>query len=543
MKKRTKVAATALVTVSLAAGAVVASRSNASNADTDDGESADSSTIRTSTVRRETLTTEDRYDGTIKYANSRRIGATAAATSTSGGGGAGQASGATNSAGVSVLTASALVGDVLGRGDVAFAINGEPTVVMYGATPMYRSLSTNSDPGADVRMVEENLAALGYDADGVMIVDNEFDGDTAAAVERWQADLGVEVTGEVDVNDVTMLPGPAVVSASEVGIGEQVGGNVLDVVISAAEHHVLVHGVTDEERRLSNVITANTVAAGDVLYDLDDVAVVALLGDTALGRDLAEDDQGDDVRMLQENLVAMGYDGVSPEEGEDGEPATLAVTGTFDAVTRAAVEQLQFDVGQEVDGVVELGDVAVVPEGSTVVGRLDTSVEGGDDVAVRPHESVLQMSRSERVVAVDIAMEDQDELLVGTEVRVAVPSVGDVRGVVRSVSPTASTGPSGETAAESATVTVSIEVLDPVDLAQIEAPVDVYLERTLADAVLVVPVSALVALSTGGFAVQIVDPAAPGGLRYVAVEPGQFADNMVEISGEGIDESTQVVTV
>ena len=70
---------------------------------------------------------------------------------------------------------------------------------------------------------------------------------------------------------------------------------------------------------------------------------------------------------------------------------------------------------------------------------------------------------------------------------------------------------------------------------------DVYVTETLADSVLVVPVSALVALVDGGFAVQIVDAGAPGGLRYVAVEPGAFADNMVEVSGEGIDDSTQVV--
>ena len=46
----------------------------------------------------------------------------------------------------------------------------------------------------------------------------------------------------------------------------------------------------------------------------------------------------------------------------------------------------------------------------------------------------------------------------------------------------------------------------------------------------------LVARQGGGYAVEL-----PGG-RFVAVEPGLYADDYVEVSGSGLREGMQVVT-
>lgn len=584
MRPRTKIAAGALASLALAGGVMAVGRSSASTNSTD-GTVAETTAIRTSTVQRSTLTDEQRYDGTIQYSDVRSISA------------AGSDSGTTTGAATtgSVLTAVSRAGDTLERGAVAFEVDSNPTVVLYGDTPMYRDLSTAAEPGDDIRILEENLAVLGYDEDGVMAIDENYDDATAAAVERWEIDLGIEPDGVARRADVVILPGQSTVANVNAEVGDTVGGGaVIDVALISTEHHVLVSGVvTDDGSEISNVFEGDSIAAGDVLYDLDDVSVIALTGVTSLTRAMGEGTQGPDVRQLQENLLAMGYDEAQSdddeesdnddsdedEDEEDSDDAEdsgeedsgdedadnededandddensdsadseseepLAITGTFDAATREAVEEMQFDAGQEVDGVVDLGDVAVVPPGMVVVDRLDTTTDGNDDVDASPHSIVLTLATSQRIVEVELAMEDQDELLVGTEVRVAVPGGGDTRGVVASVDSTAvaASGAGAETAAESATVTVTIEVLDEIELAQLQAPVDVYVTETLADSVLVVPVSALVALVDGGFAVQIVDAGAPGGLRYVAVEPGAFADNMVEVSGEGIDDSTQVV--
>ena len=55
---------------------------------------------------------------------------------------------------------------------------------------------------------------------------------------------------------------------------------------------------------------------------------------------------------------------------------------------------------------------------------------------------------------------------------------------------------------------------------------------------LAVPVSALVALLEGGYAVQVDDA---GQLRYVGVQLGLFANGLVEVSGTGLAEGQKVV--
>ena len=74
-----------------------------------------------------------------------------------------------------------------------------PVVAMYGDEQLTRQLWTFSSPGSDIRVLEENLVALGYDPDGEIEIDDIFDEATEEAVERWETDLGVEVNGTVEL--------------------------------------------------------------------------------------------------------------------------------------------------------------------------------------------------------------------------------------------------------------------------------------------------------------------------------------------------------
>ena len=74
--------------------------------------------------------------------------------------------------------------------------------------------------GADVEQLERNLVELGHDPGG-MTVDEEFDADTASAVESWQDAIGVPETGAVEPGDAVFLPGPRRVGQLAVSVGAQ----------------------------------------------------------------------------------------------------------------------------------------------------------------------------------------------------------------------------------------------------------------------------------------------------------------------------------
>src|SRR5262245_52308521 len=73
--------------------------------------------------------------------------------------------------------------------------------------------------GADVRQLEANLVALGYDPDRAITVDGHYSWATAAAVRRWQKASGRARTGAVQLGQVVFLPGPVRVAAVTATVG------------------------------------------------------------------------------------------------------------------------------------------------------------------------------------------------------------------------------------------------------------------------------------------------------------------------------------
>jgi len=144
----------------------------------------------TATVTRQDLIEEVEWDGQLGFGDEQVV---------SGSGG--------------TVTATAEVGTVIERGDVLLSVDGHPLVAFYGSTPPYRTLAQGME-GADVQQLETNLVALGYDPEGTVTIDDEFTDYTEAMVERWQEDLGSEVTGSVEVGHIAVLDGPSLVRSS-----------------------------------------------------------------------------------------------------------------------------------------------------------------------------------------------------------------------------------------------------------------------------------------------------------------------------------------
>jgi peptidoglycan hydrolase-like protein with peptidoglycan-binding domain len=110
-------------------------------------------------------------------------------------------------------------GAVIERGERVLAVDLRPVPLLYGSVPFYRSLSLGST-GADVRQLERNLVDLGHaDADD-LTVDDSYTAATASAVRRWQEDLGVPETGQVEPGDALVAPGAFRVGAVDPLIGQ-----------------------------------------------------------------------------------------------------------------------------------------------------------------------------------------------------------------------------------------------------------------------------------------------------------------------------------
>ena len=87
-------------------------------------------------------------------------------------------------------------------------------------------------------------------------------------------------------------------------------------------------------------------------------------------------------------------------------------------------------------------------------------------------------------------------------------------------------------------IEVTIAIAEQAALAGLEvASVDVDFVSERRDDVLSVPIAALLARPTGGFAVELVED---GGTRLVPVETGLFAAGRVEVSGEAIAAGARV---
>lgn len=156
----------------------------------------------TAPIERTTLVETQKVDGTLGYGATRTV---------TGGGGHG------------TLTWIAGPGAVVTRGRSAYRLDDRPVPLLYGRLPLYRTLATGVE-GADVRQLERNLRALGYTG---FTVDKTFSAATAAAVKRWQDDLGVAQTGRITPGSVLIAPGEIRVAERKAHVGDRATGPIL----------------------------------------------------------------------------------------------------------------------------------------------------------------------------------------------------------------------------------------------------------------------------------------------------------------------------
>lgn len=273
------------------------------------------------------------------------------------------------------------------------------------------------------------------------------------------------------------------------------------------------------------------VARGTALYTVDDKPVVLLYGALPAYRTLAEGTEGADVRQFEENLAALGYTG-------------FTVNDKYTDATADAVEKWQDDLGLEETGSVEAG--RIVYAGGQL--RIDTLAAAVGD-SVQPGKELLAYSGTARVIEVELDLDQQKLAKKDAAVTVGLPDGRSTQGKITATRIVSSGDGSGEgtgggsgasTGQDSAqnTIKVTVAVDDQKALDGLDAAsVDIGFTASQRENVLTVPVSALLALSEGGYGVQVVDAA---GTRVLAVETGLFARGRVEVTGDGLTEGMTV---
>jgi Putative peptidoglycan binding domain len=121
------------------------------------------------------------------------------------------------------LTWLPAAGATIQRGQQVYRADDAPVPLWYGGLPLYRTLRSGMS-GADVKEVEENLAALGYTG---FTVDDDYTSATATAVRKWQHDLGVTENGTVDPAAVVLAPGAIRVAQVTAALGDPASGQLL----------------------------------------------------------------------------------------------------------------------------------------------------------------------------------------------------------------------------------------------------------------------------------------------------------------------------
>lgn len=257
------------------------------------------------------------------------------------------------------------------------------------------------------------------------------------------------------------------------------------------------------------------VREGQVLYRVDTMPVVRLDGKVPAWRALAPDvSDGADVEQLEQALLDLGY-GV--DEGMDAD-------GEWTSLTTRAVEEWQEDRGLDETGELPLGSVVFTDGDLRVSGRL-LDVGAG----LQPGTPVLEVSGIDRRVTVELQPSQRHLAPVGGVVDLDFPDGTTARGRIVDVEVVP---PADEQSQEVLSVTVEPTgrrsrraVAGQLDGASVQVTVT----DTLAEGVLIVPVTALVALTDGGYAVEVVDD---GSTRTVPVETDGFAGSTVAITGD-----------
>jgi hypothetical protein len=450
------------------------------------------------TVKRRNLVATDTESGTLSYAHPQTVYDRLSGT----------------------ITWLPGVGREIKPGGTLLRVNGAPVILMNGTTPAYRTLSAADGDGADVLELNRNLVALGFNANGIT-VDDVWQPATTLGVQLLQESLGETATGSLSLGAVVFLPGSQLVSAVDGTVGDTANGG------SSA--------------------TPSSATAGAPAPEF-----VSL---SAPGATLTTGAASGTISTPTTSSPAPSHPRSKPTRSR---PSSLAA---LEALLKAESAQLNAET-EELKAAQRQGHTGGGGAGTGSGGSAGTGGTGGTggnaESAGSAGTAVLQTTSTHLVVTVDLDASLQSEATMGERVTVQLPAGNTVKGRVTAVSPVAQTSGSADSgnaggggagggggggggtgggaggsggANGSSTIPVTVTLTGHHSGAGLdEAAVSVSFAQHRASHVLSVPVTALVAVSGGRYALQ--EAEAPH--RLIPITVGLFAAGYVQVSGAGI---------
>ena len=494
--------------------------------------------LTTVAINKGDLEKKEEYNGTLRQTNSKVL----------------------NSPMSGVATYIPKEGTIINFGEVLFAIDNKPVILVEGSVPFYRTLDLNSDPGPDVLQVENALVFLGYSSED-FLPDETFDEVTSNMLNQLYIDYKIETKSEVTaVEQVAINLKQTEVESIEETISN--GGTTLTEVNSKKkiledlqkDSVTTLAEVNSKKKTLDDAIENSTKentawqTATNLIEDYNQQ--ISLLKDLTNPRTIAKSEQTrkDEIKSY-EDLIEEQKRIREMEEG-DGSVVDAAEALAIENAQKAyddALKSYNEGVDQESEltkAKEELEELklsaksetfsptnAYASESPIIIGSYISDIGS----AVSLNSQLYNISSIGIEVVFQVDASDQETVSLGDSVEIELPTDERVPTKITFIDQVVTQTQAGEF------IEVILEVLNPNEIeAYDQAPVKVFVTTEVSENVLFVPVNALLALAEGGYALEVYEGETEGGTfqgesgidtSYVAVEIGVFTDGFVEVKG------------
>jgi hypothetical protein len=529
-RRQVVAAAGTIVVVATVIGIVVGAGAPAASK----GQGAANTSTGATTVQRRDLVQTDTESGTLGYANAQTVFNRLTGT----------------------ITYLPAVGQVVSPGGTLYQVNGYPVVLFNGNYPAYRTLKSGDSDGPDIEELNSDLKAMGFDPYDEITIDDVWQTGTTAAVDRFQASIGRTETGKLTLGRIVFLPGSQLINAVDTTIGSTGGSagtgspssgasysppapkpervsydspaqphtEFVDFSTSAATPPTATPtGTTPTGTTPTGTTPTGTTPTGTTPTGTTPTGTTPPMSGTpgtpSSGLQTIIQLLETQNRLLQAELKASA-------KGSGGKSPSTSGTGSKSPSSTSSPPK----------------SGATSPS-ATSPSASSSASHGNSNAGNASATAILSTTSTNLVVTVQLDATKQSEAKLHEPVTVQLPDGSTVNGKITGVSPVATTTNTGSNSgspsnsAPAATIPVTVSLDRHANTRGLDqAAVSVNFEAQVANHVLSVAVTALLATQGGGYAIQLAAPPH----RLVAVTPGLFAAGYVQISGSGIQDGMQV---